>query len=56
MPAERLPMRRIKEIIRLSWGCGLSARQIFQEFEGSAEHCGGVFEEGEGDRAELASA
>ncbi len=28
MPAERLPMRRIKEIIRLSWGCGLSARQV----------------------------
>lgn len=28
MPAERLPMRRIKEIIRLSWGCGLLARQV----------------------------
>jgi len=28
MPAERLPMQRIKEIIRLSWGCGLSARQV----------------------------
>lgn len=28
MPAERLPMRKIKEILRLRWGCGLSARQI----------------------------
>ncbi len=28
MPAERLPMRRIKEIMRLSWGCGISARQV----------------------------
>ena len=28
MPAERLPMRKIQEILRLKWGCGLSARQI----------------------------
>jgi DNA-binding transcriptional regulator LsrR (DeoR family) len=28
MPAERLPMRRIKEILRLRWECRLSARQI----------------------------
>jgi len=28
MPAERLPMRKIREILRLKWGCGLSARQI----------------------------
>ncbi|MCL6579786.1 MAG: IS21 family transposase [Candidatus Bathyarchaeota archaeon] len=28
MPAERLPMRKIREILRLRWGCGLSARQI----------------------------
>jgi len=28
MPAERLPMRRIEEIIQLSLGCGLSARQV----------------------------
>jgi transposase len=28
MPAERLLMRKIREILRLKWGCGLSARQI----------------------------
>jgi len=28
MPAERLHMRKIREILRLRWGCGLSARQI----------------------------
>jgi hypothetical protein len=28
MPAERLPMRKIKEIFRLKWGCGLSDRKI----------------------------
>lgn len=28
MPAERLPMRKIKEILRLKLGGGLSARQI----------------------------
>ena len=28
MPAERLPMRKIREILRLRWGCRLSARQI----------------------------
>lgn len=28
MPAERLPMRKIKEILRLKWEGGLSARQI----------------------------
>ena len=28
MPAERVPMRRIKEILRLKLDCGLSHRQI----------------------------
>ena len=28
MPAERLPMRKIKEILRLKWDCGFGARQI----------------------------
>lgn len=28
MPAERLPMRKIRDILRLRWGCGLSSRQI----------------------------
>ena len=28
MPAERLPMRKIRNILRLRWGCGLSSRQI----------------------------
>ena len=28
MPAERLPMRKIKEILRLKWDCRLSNRQI----------------------------
>lgn len=30
MPAERLSMRKVKEILRLKWGCGLSARRIAQ--------------------------
>ena len=28
MPAERLPMRKIKEILRLKWGCGFGDRQV----------------------------
>ena len=28
MPAERLPMKKIKDILRLKWECGLSTRQI----------------------------
>ncbi len=28
MPKERLSMRKIKEVLRLRWGCGLSQRQI----------------------------
>jgi DNA-binding MarR family transcriptional regulator len=28
MPAERLTMRKVKEILRLYWGTGLSQRQI----------------------------
>ena len=28
MPAERLTMRKVKEVLRLHWGCGLSQRQI----------------------------
>lgn len=28
MPTERLPMKKIKDILRLKWECGLSARQI----------------------------
>jgi transposase len=30
MPAERLSMRKIKEVLRLKWECGLSNRQIAQ--------------------------
>ena len=28
MPAKRLSMRKIKEVLRLKWGKGLSNRQI----------------------------
>lgn len=28
MPAERLPMRKIKEVLRLKWDCGFGDRQI----------------------------
>ncbi len=28
MPAKRLPMRKIREVLRLSWGLGLTARQV----------------------------
>ncbi len=28
MPAKRLPMRKIREALRLSWGLGLTARQV----------------------------
>lgn len=28
MPAERVTMRKIKDILRLKWGCGLSNRQV----------------------------
>jgi len=28
MPAERVPMRKIKDLLRLNWGCGLSNRQV----------------------------
>jgi DNA-directed RNA polymerase specialized sigma24 family protein len=28
MPAERLPMRQVREVFRLKHACGLSARQI----------------------------
>lgn len=30
MPAERVSMRKIKEVLRLKWECGLSNRQIAQ--------------------------
>jgi hypothetical protein len=30
MPAERISMRKIKEVLRLKWECGLSNRQIAQ--------------------------
>lgn len=33
MPKERLSMRKIKEVVRLRWACGLSQRRI-------AESCG----------------
>ena len=56
MPAERLPMRRIKEIIRLSWACGLSARQVSWSLKVARSTVGGVFEESQGSWAELASA
>jgi hypothetical protein len=36
MPAERLPMRRIKEIIRLSWGC----RQVSRSFKVARSNVG----------------
>jgi len=28
MPAERLSMRKVREVLRLSWACGLSSRQV----------------------------
>ena len=28
MPTERLAMRKVKEVLRLRWECGLSYRQI----------------------------
>ena len=28
MPAERVTMRKIKDILRLKWACGLSNRQV----------------------------
>lgn len=28
MPAKRLPMRKIREVLRLSWGLGLRSRQV----------------------------
>ena len=28
MPAKRLSMRQVKEVLRLKWACGLSDRQI----------------------------
>jgi transposase len=28
MPAKRLPMRKIREVLRLSWGLGLTSRQV----------------------------
>ena len=28
MPRERIPMRKIKEVLRLKWSCGLSCRVI----------------------------
>jgi hypothetical protein len=28
MPAKRLSMRKIREVLRLKWSCGLSARQV----------------------------
>jgi Transcriptional regulator, contains sigma factor-related N-terminal domain len=28
MPALRLTMRKVREVLRLKWGCGLSHRQI----------------------------
>jgi DNA-directed RNA polymerase specialized sigma24 family protein len=27
MPAKRLPTRKIREVLRLSWGLGLTSRQ-----------------------------
>ena len=31
MPAERVSMRTIQDIVRLKWGCGLSNRQVADE-------------------------
>jgi transposase len=28
MPRERIPMRKIKEVLRLKWSCGLSRRDV----------------------------
>ena len=28
MPAKRLPMRKVKDVLRLSWGLGLTSRQV----------------------------
>ena len=30
MPAKRLVMRQVREVLRLKWACGLSDRQIAQ--------------------------
>ncbi len=30
MPAKRLSMRKIKEVLRLTWACGLSHRKVAQ--------------------------
>lgn len=30
MPKEKLPMRKVREVLRLKWGCGLSSRAVAQ--------------------------
>lgn len=33
MPAQRLSMRQVRDVLRLTWGCGLSARKIAQSLQ-----------------------
>ena len=33
MPAQRLSMRQVTEVLRLKWGCGLSNRKIAQSLQ-----------------------
>ena len=53
MPAERVTMRKIKDILRLKWGCELSNRQVGQLW-GDAQHGGGNALSGQGGGSILA--
>src|SRR4029450_9380167 len=35
MPAQRLSMRQVREVLRLKWACGLSDRKIAHSLRGS---------------------
>jgi hypothetical protein len=53
MPAERLSMRKVREVLRLKYGCGASARVIAQSI-GIGRTAVAEYTPGGGDRHHLA--
>jgi hypothetical protein len=56
MSAKRLPMRKIREALRLSWGLGLTARKVSGEPGPGPLDSRRVRPAGRGGRAQLAAA
>ena len=54
MPAERLPMRKVREVLRLKYACGASERVIARSLGIGRTAVGGIHPAGGGDRDHLA--